>query len=88
MGRSKDTRDLVEDGMPEANQSRYENLFAAHVLPIARFRRMAEGKYQPITAIGTGFTFGERLRDVLALRSRISWKRRSLRRRIPLRGIG
>jgi hypothetical protein len=37
----------------------YENLFAAHVLPIAKFRRSAPGQYEPIRAVGTGFTFGE-----------------------------
>lgn len=37
----------------------YENLFAAHLLPIAKFRRTAPGQYEPIRAAGTGFTFGE-----------------------------
>jgi hypothetical protein len=37
----------------------YENLFAAHVLPIAKFRRTGPGQYEPIRAAGTGFTFGE-----------------------------
>jgi len=39
---------------------RYEDLFSALVLPISKFRRLKEGEYQPITAVGTGFTFGER----------------------------
>jgi hypothetical protein len=37
----------------------YENVFAGHALPVARFRRQAEGEYEPIAAVGSGFTFGE-----------------------------
>ena len=37
----------------------YENLFAGHVLPVVRFRRTAPGEYEPINAVGSGFTFGE-----------------------------
>ena len=29
-----------------------------HVLPILKFRRVAEGEYEPIAVAGTGFTFG------------------------------
>jgi hypothetical protein len=38
---------------------RYEDLFSALVLPISKFRKLEEGEYQPIAAVGTGFTFGE-----------------------------
>ena len=40
-------------------ESRYENLFVGHVLPIVKFRRAAEGQYDPIAMVGSGFTFGE-----------------------------
>ena len=54
----------IAGGRPSARQKggavSYENLFAAHVLPIAKFRRTAPGQYEPIRAAGTGFTFGER----------------------------
>ncbi len=39
--------------------ARYENLFVGHVLPILKFRRVAEGEYDPVAVAGTGFTFGE-----------------------------
>jgi len=29
------------------------------VLPVVRFRRTALGEYEPIAAVGSGFTFGE-----------------------------
>jgi hypothetical protein len=37
----------------------YENVFAGHALPVARFRRRAEAEYEPIAAVGSGFIFGE-----------------------------
>ena len=37
----------------------YEGLLAGHVLPVVRFRRTALGEYEPIAAMGSGFTFGE-----------------------------
>ena len=49
-----------DDGwIAEESGSRYENLFAGHVLPILKFRRAAEGEYAPVGVAGTGFTFGE-----------------------------
>lgn len=43
----------------EKSDARYENLFVGHVLPILKFRRVAEGEYDPVAMAGTGFTFGE-----------------------------
>jgi Trypsin-like peptidase domain len=43
----------------EESTTRYENLFVGHVLPILKFRRVAEGEYDPLAVTGTGFTFGE-----------------------------
>jgi Trypsin-like peptidase domain len=37
----------------------YEDLFLGHVLPLAKFQRRGPGEYQPIAAVGSGFTFGE-----------------------------
>lgn len=37
----------------------YENVFAGHVLPVAKFRRRGSGEYEPVAAVGSGFTFGE-----------------------------
>ena len=37
----------------------YEEVFARHVLPVVRFRRTAPGEYEPVAAVGSGFTFGE-----------------------------
>lgn len=37
----------------------YEEVFAGHVLPVVRFRRTAPGEYEPVRAVGSGFTFGE-----------------------------
>jgi Trypsin-like peptidase domain len=37
----------------------YENVFAGHVLPVAKFRRRGSGEYEPIAAVGSGSTFGE-----------------------------
>jgi len=37
----------------------YEEVFAGHVLPVVRFRRTALGEYEPVRAVGFGFTFGE-----------------------------
>jgi hypothetical protein len=49
-----------DDGsITEESGSRYENLFVGHVLPIVKFRRVAEGEYDPVAMAGTGFTFGE-----------------------------
>ncbi len=43
----------------EESATRYENLFVGHVLPILKFRHVAEGEYDPVAMAGTGFTFGE-----------------------------
>jgi hypothetical protein len=38
----------------------YEEVFAGHVLPVARFLRCtAPDEYEPVGAVGSGFTFGE-----------------------------
>jgi Trypsin-like peptidase domain len=37
----------------------YEEVFAGHVLPVVRFRLAAPGEYEPVAAVGSGFTFGE-----------------------------
>lgn len=37
----------------------YEEVFAGHVLPVVRFRRTVPGEYEPVAAVGSGFTFGE-----------------------------
>jgi Trypsin-like peptidase domain len=50
---------MATDERGGSGQVSYEDVFAGHALPIARFRRWAEGEYEPIEAVGSGFTFGE-----------------------------
>lgn len=61
MGAPEAPEPLADDGgsVVEEAASGYENLFVGHVLPILKFRRVAEGEYEPIAMAGTGFTFGE-----------------------------
>jgi hypothetical protein len=43
----------------EGHTGGYEEVFAGHVLPVVRFRRTVPGEYEPVRAVGSGFTFGE-----------------------------
>lgn len=36
-----------------------EEMLYHYVFPVVKFRELGEGRYQPIAAVGTGFTFGE-----------------------------
>lgn len=36
-----------------------EEMLYRYVFPVVKFRELGEGRYQPIAAVGTGFTFGE-----------------------------
>ena len=36
-----------------------EEMLYRYVFPVAKFRELGEGRYQPLAAVGTGFTFGE-----------------------------
>jgi hypothetical protein len=49
----------VADGQGGSEQVSYEEVFAGHALPVGRFRRLAPGEYEPVAAVGSGFTFGE-----------------------------
>lgn len=36
-----------------------EEMLYRYVFPVVKFREVSEGRYQPLAAVGTGFTFGE-----------------------------
>jgi hypothetical protein len=36
-----------------------EEMLYRYVFPVVKFREIGEGSYQPLAAVGTGFTFGE-----------------------------
>jgi hypothetical protein len=36
-----------------------EAMLYRYVFPVVKFREIGEGRYQPLAAVGTGFTFGE-----------------------------